>query len=114
MRFDDEEFDDCDHEEGSNDNENPFVNDGMFEQHRDRHWRADPENREHHRGCPNRDDPDSIARVKLSIQKFTRREDADAYLEWAEQCDQIFRVHNLSDQRRVNLASVEFSGYALT
>jgi hypothetical protein len=23
-------------------------------------------------------------------------------------------VHNLSDQRRVNLASVEFSGYALT
>ena len=29
-------------------------------------------------------------------------------------CDQIFRVHNLSDQRCVNLASVEFSGYALT
>ena len=51
---------------------------------------------------------------KLSIPKFTGREDADAYLEWAEQCDQNFRVHNLSDQRRVNLASVEFSGYALT
>ena len=50
----------------------------------------------------------------MSIPKFTGREDADAYLEWAEQCDQIFRVHNLSDQRRVNLASVEFSGYALT
>jgi hypothetical protein len=50
----------------------------------------------------------------LSIPKFTGREDADAYLEWAEQCDQIFRVHNLSDQRCVNLASVEFSGYALT
>ena len=50
----------------------------------------------------------------MSIPKFTRREDADAYLEWFEQCDQTFRVHNLSDQRRVNLASVEFSGYALT
>ena len=50
----------------------------------------------------------------MSIPKFTGREDADAYLEWAEQCDQIFRVHNLSDQRCVNLASVEFSGYALT
>ena len=37
-----------------------------------------------------------------------------SYLEWAEQCSQIFRVHNLSDQRRVNLASVEFSRYALT
>jgi hypothetical protein len=50
----------------------------------------------------------------LKILKFTGKEDADAYFEWAEKCDQIFRVHNLSYQRRVNLASVEFSGYALT
>ena len=50
----------------------------------------------------------------MSILKFTRREDADAYLEWVEQCDQIFRVHNLSEQRHVNLALVEFFGYALT
>ena len=114
MHFDDEEFDDFDHVEGSNDNENPFANDGLFEQRQDRRQRVDHEDREHHRGCHNRDDLDSIARVKLSIPKFTRREDADAYLEWAEQCDQIFRVHNLSDKRHVNLASFEFSGYALT
>ena len=50
----------------------------------------------------------------MSIPIFTGREDADAYLEWAEQCDQIFRVHNLSDQRHVNLTLVEFSGCALT
>jgi hypothetical protein len=50
----------------------------------------------------------------LSIPKFTGKENPDEFLEWAEQCDQIFRVHNLSAQRRVNLASVEFSGYALT
>ena len=50
----------------------------------------------------------------MSVLKFSGREDVDSYLEWKEQCDQIFRVHNLSDQRRVNLASVEFSGYALT
>jgi hypothetical protein len=59
-------------------------------------------------------DPDSIARVKLGVPKFPGKEDADAYLDWEEQCDQIFRVHNLSDQRRVSLASVEFYGYALT
>jgi hypothetical protein len=51
---------------------------------------------------------------QAEYSKFTRREDADAYLEWAEQCDQIFTVLNLSYQRRVNLALVEFSGYALT
>jgi hypothetical protein len=50
----------------------------------------------------------------LSVPKFTGREDPDAYLEWAEQCDQIFRVHDLSDRKRVNLPSVEFLGYALT
>ncbi|KAG2606049.1 hypothetical protein PVAP13_4NG161471 [Panicum virgatum] len=60
----------------------------------------------HHRGRHNRDDPDSIARVKLSVPKFTGREDADVYLEWEEQCDQIFRVHNISNQRCVNLASI--------
>jgi hypothetical protein len=35
-------------------------------------------------------------------------------LEWEEQFNQICRVHDLSYRRRVNLASVELSGYALT
>jgi hypothetical protein len=97
VHFDDEEFDDFDHEEGSNNNENPFANDGLFGRRRDHHRHANHEDREHHHGRHNRDDPDNITCVKLSILKFTGREDADAYLEWAKQCDQIFRVHNLSD-----------------
>jgi hypothetical protein len=99
---------------GFYDNENPFGDDGLYGWHRDRRRRADREDREHHRGRRHRDNSDNIARVKLKIPKFTGKEDTDAYLEWVEQCDQNFRVHNLSDQRRVNLASVEFSGYALT
>jgi hypothetical protein len=50
----------------------------------------------------------------LSVPKFMGCENPDAYLEWEEQCDQIFRVHDLSDQRCVNLTSVGFLGYALT
>jgi hypothetical protein len=110
VRFEDEEF--KDHEEGS-DVENPFGRGGRFDR-RHHHRRADFEDRAFHSGRRHYDDPDNIARVKLSIPKFTGKENADEYLEWAEQCDQIFRVHNLSDQRRVNLSSVEFSGYALT
>jgi len=112
VHFDDKEFDNFYHEEGSD--KNPFANDGLHRRRHDHRWHADHGDREHHHGRRNREDLDSIARVKLSIQKFTGREDADAYLEWTEQCDQIFRVHNLSDQRYVNLALVEFSGYALT
>jgi hypothetical protein len=110
VRFEDEEFED--HEEGS-ENENPFGHGGRFDRCH-HHRRADFEDRGFHRGRHHYDDPDNIACVKLSIPKFTGKENADEYLEWAEQCDQIFRVHNLSDQRRVNPASVEFSGYALT
>jgi len=40
-----------------------------------------------HRGHSNRDDPDGIARVKLSLPKFSGREDAEAYLEWEKKCD---------------------------
>ena len=113
MHFDDEDEarDECD--DGFNDNENPFAHHGRFGQPYE-HRRGAGHDGENYHGCRNRDDLDSNARIKLSVPKFLGREDADSYLEWEEQCDQIFRVHNLSDQRRVNLASIEFSGYALT
>jgi len=94
VHFDDEEFDNFHQEEGSD--ENPFSYDGLHGRRHDHRWRAIHGDREHHHGRRNREDPDSIAHVKLSIPKFTGREDAYAYLEWAQQCDQIFRVHNLS------------------
>jgi hypothetical protein len=42
------------------------------------------------------------------------KEDPDAYIEWEERCDQIFRFHGFSKAKRVDLAVMEFSGYALT
>jgi len=79
--FDDEEFDDFDQEEGSD--ENPFTNDGLHGWHHDHWWRADHED-EHHRVHCNREDLENITRLKLSTSKFTRRDDAYAYLVWAE------------------------------
>lgn len=38
-------------------------------------------NGEHHRGHHDRDDSDNVAQVKLSVLKFTGKEDADAYLD---------------------------------
>jgi hypothetical protein len=110
VHFDDEDEFQENSDEGSD--FNPFANRGRFGRDHDR--RSDGgDDGEHSRGR-HRNDPNNIARVKLSIPKFSGKEDADAYLEWEEQCDQIFRVHNLSDQKCVNLSSVQFSGYALT
>jgi hypothetical protein len=114
VHFNDEDFHEIsDRDMEYNENENPFANHGPFGQHHDHRRRAAYGGHElpHHR---HRAEPDNPAQIKLSIPIFTGREDPDAYLEWEEQCDQIFRVHGLSNRRCVNLASVEFSGYALT
>ena len=55
-----------------------------------------------------------MTRIKLHVPKFAGKEEPNAYFDWEEQCDQIFCIHNLADPKRVNLACVEFSGYALT
>ena len=90
VHFDDEEKIHSESEnEEYDDNDNPFADHGHFGQHRDRR-RGAGHDEGHHRGRHNRDNPDNIARVKLSVPKFSGREDADAYLEWEEQCDQIF------------------------
>jgi hypothetical protein len=114
VHFNDEDFhkiSDSDME--YNDNENPFANHGPFVQHHDHRRCAAYGGHElpHHR---QRVEPNNLAPIKLSVPKFMGCENPDAYLEWEEQCDQIFRVHDLSDQRRVNLTSVGFLGYALT
>jgi len=79
VHFDDEEFDNFHQEEWYDDN--PFAYDGLHGQRHDHRRCVDHGDREHHHDRRNREDPDSIVRVKLSIPKFTRREDVDAYLE---------------------------------
>lgn len=39
------------------------------------------------------DDPDNLARIKLSVPKFTGQEGPVSYTKWEEQCDQIFREY---------------------
>ena len=68
----------------------------------------------HHYDRRDQDDCDNQARVKLYVPSFMGKEDPDAYIEWEEKCDQIFRIHGFSEAKRIDLAVMEFSGYALT
>ena len=78
--------------------------------HRDRNFGDDGRPRGHR----DREDPDGMAKIKLSIPSFSGKADPEVYLEWESRCDQIFRIHGFSDEKRVNLASLEFIDYALT
>jgi hypothetical protein len=79
VRFDDQDESQGSHEEEYDDDENPFAHCGPSERRRERHCAASHDG-DNHRGH-NRADLDSIARVKLSIAKFSGKEDADAYFD---------------------------------
>jgi hypothetical protein len=81
VHFNDEDFHVIsDRDMEYNDNENPFANHGTFGQHHENCQRAAYGGHElpHHR---HRAEQDNLAQIKLSVPKFMRREDPDAYLE---------------------------------
>ena len=51
--------------------------------------------------------------IKLSIPSFQGRSDPEAYLEWEKKIELIFECHNYSEAKKVKLAAIEFSDYAM-
>ncbi|XP_072064386.1 uncharacterized protein [Arachis hypogaea] len=51
--------------------------------------------------------------IKMRIPEFKGRSDPEAYLEWERKVELLFQCHNYSDVKKVRLAAVEFSDYAL-
>ncbi|XP_016172965.1 uncharacterized protein LOC107615417 [Arachis ipaensis] len=51
--------------------------------------------------------------IKMRIPEFKGRSDPEAYLEWERKVKLLFQCHNYSDVKKVRLAAVEFSDYAL-
>ena len=51
--------------------------------------------------------------MQVKIPTFEGRSDADVYIEWETKIEQIWACHNFPEERKVQLAALEFSGYAL-
>ena len=56
---------------------------------------------------------DDLKSIKLSIPSFQGRSDPEAYLEWEKKIELIFECHNYSEAKKVKLAAIEFSDYAM-
>lgn len=56
---------------------------------------------------------DGIGKVKVKIPSFEGKCDPDAYMDWETKLEQIWSCHHFGEQRKVQLASLEFQGYAL-
>ena len=51
--------------------------------------------------------------IKMKILIFQGKVDTEAYLEWEKKVESIFDCHHYSEEKKVKLAVVEFTDYAL-
>ncbi|XP_016733212.2 uncharacterized protein [Gossypium hirsutum] len=60
-----------------------------------------------------RREDDDLKNIKLSIPPFQGKSDPEAYLEWEKKIELVFECHNYSENKKVKLAAIEFSDYAM-
>ncbi|KAA3466167.1 mutant gag-pol polyprotein [Gossypium australe] len=66
------------------------------------------------RGPRDRDRPDdNLKNIKMTIPLFQGKNNPEAYLEWEKKIELVFECHNYSESKRVKLAAIEFSDYAI-
>ncbi|XP_052483244.1 uncharacterized protein LOC105786844 [Gossypium raimondii] len=56
---------------------------------------------------------DDLKNIKMTIPAFQGRSDPEAYLEWEKKVELVFECHNYSESKKVKLATIEFSDYAI-
>jgi hypothetical protein len=55
----------------------------------------------------------SLGNIKMKIPSFQGRTDLEVYLEWEKKIDLVFDCHNYSEEKKVKLAVIEFTNYAI-
>jgi hypothetical protein len=102
--------------------ENEYENDGGGEDEEDlasevgsgRHRRVRRERGHEWRNPGGRDGVDrSLGSIKIKIPSFQGRTDPEVYLEWEKKIDLVFDCHNYSEEKKVKLAVIEFTDYAI-
>jgi len=56
---------------------------------------------------------DRIEGIKIQIPSFKGKSDPEAYLEWEMKIEQLFVCHNYTEQKKLKVAAMEFTDYAL-
>ncbi|KAL5738445.1 hypothetical protein ACOSP7_031206 [Xanthoceras sorbifolium] len=60
----------------------------------------------------NRED-NNLGSIKMKIPSFQGKNDPEVYLEWEKKVELVFDCHNYSENKKVKLAAIEFSEYAI-
>ncbi|KAH9704946.1 Endonuclease [Citrus sinensis] len=54
-----------------------------------------------------------LGSIKLKIPSFQGKNDPEVYLEWEKKVELVFDCHNYFEEKKVKLAAVEFTDYAI-
>jgi hypothetical protein len=55
----------------------------------------------------------NLGNIKMKIPSFQGKNNSKAYLEWEKKVELIFECHNYSEEKKVKLAIIEFTDYAI-
>ena len=55
----------------------------------------------------------NLGNIKMKIPSFQGKNDPEVYLEWEKKVEFIFECHNYSEEKKVKLAVIEFTDYAI-
>ncbi|XP_017620562.1 uncharacterized protein LOC108464802 [Gossypium arboreum] len=59
------------------------------------------------------EDPDESSEEERYYSPVRGKNDPEAYLEWEKKIELVFKCHNYSERKKVKLAIIEFSDYAI-
>ncbi|KAG2411212.1 hypothetical protein I3760_Q021100 [Carya illinoinensis] len=96
-------------DEGDGEDEEDLISEVGMGRHRgvrrERGFRGNPRGRD----GVDRD----LESIKMKIPSFQGRTDPEAYLEWEKKIELTFECHNYSEEKKVKLAVIEFTDYAI-
>ena len=55
----------------------------------------------------------NLGNIKMKIPSFQGKNDPEAYIEWERKIELVFDCHHYSENKKVKLAVIEFSDYAI-
>jgi len=55
----------------------------------------------------------SLGSIKMNIPSFQGKNDPEAYLDWERKVELVFDCHNYSEEKKVKIAAIEFTDYAI-
>ena len=57
---------------------------------------------------------EGLCGIKMKISSFQGKSDPETYFEWEKKMEFIFDCHSYSGAKKIKLAVIEFSDYAIT